>query len=187
MRIKCSFILLLAFLLFAGGEIYSQQTQPDQSLVEIINELQRKFDVQFNYASESVEGIKIKPPDDDWDLDRAINYLSEHTGLLFNRLANNIVTIKKAEAILCGYLLDKDSDEPVVFATIIAGNMSTVTNNEGYFELRDFAPGTMIQIRHVAYKILERDATLLQSDGCGKIYLIPDQQQLVEGIVQGIA
>ena len=166
-----------------GGSLQAQKTQSDQSLVTIIHELQNKFDVQFNYASQSVENIKITPPDESWDIDRVISYLTDQTGLQFDRLSEGIITILKAKNLLCGYLKDKDSGAAIEFATIIAGSSTAVSNSEGYFELNIFSSGTILQISHLGYKILERDIAFFQSEGCGDIFLLPDQQQLAEVVL----
>ena len=175
--------MLISILLLSGSGLQAQHTQSDTSLVIILNELQTKFDIQFNYASQSVENIKIVPPDESLDLEKAIVYLGKQTGLSFKRLSNNIVTITKPENLFCGYLKDKDSGMPVEFATIIAGNATAVSNAAGYFEMSYVTAGTLVQIRHVGYKLLERDITLFQNDGCGQIFMVPDQQQLAEVVV----
>ena len=183
MRIKVHLLLILFLLFLFRSGLQAQQTQSNQSLVSIINELQTKFGVQFNYASESVETIKIIPPNENWDLEKVLSYLNEETGLTFNQLSDNIVTVKKAQVLLCGYLKDKDSGDPIVFATIIAGPNTTVTNSAGYFELKNIPSGSNVQIRHIGYKSLERELAFFKEVGCGEVFMLPDQQQLAEVIL----
>ena len=183
MKIKVHLLLVLFFIFLSGTRLQAQQPSPDQSLVSILNDLQVKFGVQFNYASQSVENINIAPPEENWDLDKILSYLNEKTGLQFSRLAENIISITIAQHLLCGYLKDKDSGEPIVFASIIAGTNTTMTNTEGYFEITDIRSDSNIQIRHLGYKSLERELTFFKKTGCGEIFMLPDQQQLAEVIL----
>ena len=176
-------LILLIFLLTIRAFIYSQETRDNQPLITILNELQDRFAVQFNYATETVEDIFIKSPQASWDLERNLSYLAKSTGLRFNVLSNKIVTILRSNGLLCGYLKDKDTGEAIVFATIRLANTTVTSNSEGYFELERTAQEDIAQIRHVGYKTLERQLYLFKGDNCGDIYLVPDQQQLAEVVV----
>ena len=177
MRIKVHLLLLIFLLLLSGVELQAQQTPSEQSLVSIIKELQTKYDVQFNYASQSIENISITPPEETMGLEGVIIYLGDKTGLKFSRLSNTIITITKGDDIYCGYLKDIDSAEPVAFATIVAGTNTTISNEEGYFELKNIPEDTNIQIKHVGFKLLERDLLYFSKEGCREIFMLPDQQQ----------
>lgn len=179
-----NWLLLFFFLLLTSGDLLnSQQTQDEQDLFSIIGQLQSRHGIQFNYATRTIKNIKLTPPDSNWDLDRSLNYLSETTGLQFHVLSNNIVTITPAAKLLCAYIRDKDTGEGVAFATVRTGSLSTVTDEEGYFELAGTVPGNRVQIRHVGYKTLERDVAFFKQEGCGEVYLIPYQQQLAEVVL----
>ncbi len=151
--------------------------------MSILNQLQDRHNVQFNYASETIEDIFIYPPSQEWDFEESIDYLTRSTGLRINRIGNNILTVIRPNAALCGFLKDKDTGDALVFATVLCGSESTVSNADGYFELSNIIPGSLIEIRHLGYKTLERDVGFFKQDRCGEIYLIPDQQQLAEVVL----
>ena len=179
-----NFLLLLTFLsIIISSPSNGQEDQNEQSLLSVLIYLQDRHSIQFNYASETIEDINISPPSKDWDLEESIDFLSRSTGLRFNRIGNNILTIMKPTAAICGFVKDKDNGDALVFATVLYGSESTVTNEDGYFELSEVSPGSLIEISHIGYKTLQRDVTFFKSEKCSEIYLEPDQQQLAEVVL----
>ncbi|MGI9546836.1 MAG: TonB-dependent receptor, partial [Flavobacteriaceae bacterium] len=170
-------------ILFSSGILLSQETTNKQDLVQIISELQTRYQVQFNYAPSTIEKISLPPPPETWDFERVLNYLNKSTGLHFNQLSNNIVTIVKPVSLLCSYLKDKDTGGAIAFATVSLGNSSTVTDEGGYFELKDADEKGQIEIRHVGYKTLIREVKFFKQPRCGEVFMIPDQQRLAEVIL----
>ena len=127
--------------------------------------------------------MMLPKPDDSLSLEQSIDYLSERTGLRFNMVGSTIITILKPTSFLCAFLKDKDSGDPVVFATVSIGNFNTTTNSAGYFEIEGSFREQTVRIAHIGYKSLERDLAFFKSDQCGEVFLIPDQQQLAEVVL----
>ncbi len=183
MRIKKLLPLLFSIFLLAGGKTFSQETNENRPLIEIINELQDRFEVQFNYAPNTVAGIQLPAPDPDSSLDECLTYLRKETGLQFNRLSGRIITIVRPRNTICGFLRDYSTRNPVVFATIQAGATTVLTDETGFFQLSEVSEDELITIRHVAYMIFEQPAGNFQTDSCGDIFLTPDEQQLAEVVL----
>ena len=177
-RIRSNIILL--FLVCNFVAIWAQDTPPAVSLSEVLKELQTRFGYKFNYASETVDDLQVIPPSKELSFDEAVQYIEEHTKLIFTVLDQNIVSIKKPDIQLCGYLKDKNTQEPIANATVQGSKNSTITDENGYFELKPGTRNEIISIRHIGYKTLDRSYQFFKEDTCGTIYLVPDELQLAE-------
>ncbi len=176
-----SYIILL-LLLCNSTKVLGQdkQTKP---LIEVLKELETRFGYQFNYASETLDGVQVIPPSKELTFDESLRSLQESTKLIFSVLDDKFVSIKKPELQLCGYLKDKDTQEPIVNATVQGTKSSTITDENGYFELRPNTKNDLISIRHIGYKTLDRSYQFFKENTCGTIYLVPDDLQLAEVVL----
>ena len=174
-----SYIVLL-FLLCNFVAISAQDTPSTESLSEVLKELQTRFGYKFNYASETVDDLQVVPPSKELSFDESIQYIEERTKLIFSVLDNKIISIKKPELQLCGYLKDKNTQEPIVNATVQGNKSSSITDENGYFELKPNTKNDLISIRHIGYRTLDRSYQFFKEDTCGTIYLVPDELQLAE-------
>ena len=113
---------------------YGQQP-PDEPLLSVLEKLQERFEVQFNYASDLVEGYQVKSPESNQGLQEVIAYLQEQTQLEFVFISDTVVSIKAPRQRLCGFILDMETREPLPNCTIQTSGQATVSNEEGYFEL----------------------------------------------------
>ena len=176
-----SYIVLL-LLLCNSTKVLGQDTQT-KPLIEVLKELETRFGYQFNYASETVDDMQVIPPSKELSFDESLRNLRESTKLIFSVLDDKFVSVKKAKLQLCGYLKDKDTQEPIVNATVQGTKSSTITDENGYFELRPDTKNDIINIRHIGYKTLDRSYQFFKETACGTIYLVPDELQLVEVVL----
>ena len=169
-------------LLFIVASFYasSQETQDTRSLLTILEEVSDRYGYSFNYALSTIDNIRLAPPESQWTLKETIQYLTEKTGLVFTMLPNKFIAIKKGNRLLCGYLKDKDTQNSLPYATINGSTTSTVSDENGYFELTVNGGAEEITIRYLGYKDLKRQAGYFPTGNCTDIYLIPQQQQLPE-------
>ncbi len=172
--------IILVFLLFSFTGVFAQDTTLAKPLIKVLKELQTRFGYQFNYASDGVDDIRIVPPSRELNFNESLNFIQKRTKLIFTVLENKIVSVKKRELQLCGYLKDKNTQEPLVNATVQGSKNSTVTDQNGYFELKPETEDDIIAIRHIGYKRLERSYLFFKEYTCGTIYLVPDEVQLTE-------
>ncbi|MDX1313893.1 MAG: TonB-dependent receptor plug domain-containing protein [Eudoraea sp.] len=177
-------ILLFTFLfLFQWNAISAQQTRQDRPLLEVLNDLQERFAVQFNYASAIVEGKQVKSYPTSMDLRDIITELQDQTSLYFEFISDSIISIRERAGTICGRLRDKDTGDAIPFATVQIDGKGTVANEDGYFELSIGSMSQMVIIRHVGHKTIRREARFFNPDDCAIIYLVPEQEQLPEIIL----
>ena len=159
---------------------YGQQTQADEPLLAILEQLQERFQVQFNYASAVIENIQIQNPGNDLGLNDVIVYLKERTGLDFDFISDTVISVKAKPLKLCGFIKDKDSGEPLSFTTVQSKGNGTISDDEGYFELILTDLEDLIVIRHIGHKTLRREFKFFKIGDCNPIYLVQEQQKLPE-------
>lgn len=173
---------LLIFLFWAG--CFWGWTQESMPLVQVLGQLESRYSCTFNYAERTVGDIFIEAPDPNLSLVQSVASLEEQTGLIFEVLENNFISIKQSpELSLCGYVLDKDTLEPLEGATIQIEGASVITDDKGYFKIEVRHSGVIVKIRYLSYKTLERDFKYFKTNVCDAVYLVPNVEQLTEVIL----
>ncbi len=182
MKTKFGPFLIIVFLL-ANLTVTSQETEDSTSLQIILEEISETYGYRFNYVFATIAKYRLTPPSKELNIKEVLAYLQAETGLEFSFLANNFIAIKKAPIKICGYLKDRDTQKSLPYATIQSGRLSTISDDQGYFELAGNEQTEVLTIRYIGYKNIEREAHLFPKNECGIIYLIPQQQQLSEIVV----
>ena len=91
-------LYFLCFLFFAFSfEVRAQETQSKLPLTEMLTRLQQQFNIQFNYAEDSLDGINILAPKDNLTLDDILAYLERHTPLSFQNLDGTFILVRLKE------------------------------------------------------------------------------------------
>ncbi|NER10615.1 TonB-dependent receptor [Muriicola jejuensis] len=173
------YLLLVSFLCF-GIYSFSQPTQDRAPLKEVLEEVTRAKGYRFNYASDTVEGIEVTPPDLEWGIEEILAYLSEKSGLVFSELPNNFFSVKRSISPFCGFLKDRNTGDPLPFATIQSNMESTISDENGYFELDFEGESSPMTIRFIGYRDWEEVVGRSSSSACRDFYMIPQQLQLAE-------
>ncbi len=135
---------------------------------------------RFNYASAMVEGIEIPLPDPEWEIQEILSYLADKTGLAFSELPNNFISVTRKANAFCGFLRDRNTGDPLPYATIQSNSGSTISDENGYFELDFEGDGGRISISFMGYRKWEEEITRTTTGGCRDFFMIPQQLELAE-------
>lgn len=179
MKIKRTHFVVF-IVLWSGLCSYSQETNDSVPMLDILENVTDTYGYRFNYASATIADIRLHPPDSKWDIEEVLAYLTEKTGLEFSVLPNKFISIKLPTITLCGYLKDKDTQNSLSFATIQSSLESTISDENGYFEIAVAGKADLISIRFVGFKSLQREAGLFKLGSCGDVFMISQQLQLKE-------
>ena len=158
------------------------QDNEKQSLQKILKVLELRHDITFTYVDDNIEGIFITLPSEKFNLTEALHYLQQNTGLLFQQLNERYVTINKAKAgsqDICGIITYSDTGETVAGASIQAGKKFSISNENGYFHLKDVSEDS-IHIRFIGYKTIDIPVNEFPGEPCKKISLQPQFTTLQE-------
>lgn len=184
MLINRSFLILIFILLIGCYHLKAQDINGKLPLNEVLSSIQDQYGFNFNYAEDIIENISIYPPSEDLEFQEVLDYLELNSGLIYTPLENNFVSInKKNSLLLCGYLKDIDTQEPLVFATIIGNKRSAISNENGYFEIIAESEDEEIEIRHIGYNTIQRVFKYFKKEKCESIYMIFQEETLAEVIL----
>ena len=173
-------LIVLFALLFSIPGI--AQDNEKQSLRKVLLLLEQRYNVRFTYIDENIEGAFILLPSKKLNLKEALGYLQQNTGLLFQQLNDRYVAISKARAgsqDICGFIAHSDTEEAVAGATIQSGNEFSISNEDGYFQLKDVSD-SVVHIRFIGYKAMEVMVSEFLGKPCKKIFLLPEFTTLQE-------
>lgn len=180
---NCKFLVFF-FLLPIGLFLQAQNKEEKLSLDQVLTHLENRYQYQFNYALETTEHISVPVPPKQWGIKKAILFLEEKTGLKFTILSNNFISIEPREAfVICGYIKDVLTNEPITAATIQSGSNSTISDELGYFELTISNPKEDLQIRHLGYKSKNMAIAQLKLGLCANLLLYQQEEQLSEVVL----
>ncbi len=182
------FLLILVFCVL-GANATAQKTE-ETTLLAYLETLEKKHDVRFSYVHEEIEGIKlIKPSEDVVDIENVLLYLRENTPFHFNRINERYITITshKNSGLLCGRLIDYETQLPLEGATIIAADNSfkTISNAEGFFYVPQQPANTNFTISFVGYSRLASSTSKLSTD-CSALLMFASISTLEPVLINNI-
>lgn len=175
--------ILIFFCPFYEG--ITQEDAQQTPILQILTALERTYDIQFNYAVQELEGIILLPLSRKRTLEETLRYIQEQTGLTSTKVGDRIyyITKEKNETRICGYLLDVESHEPIEGAVLKTTKNTLITDSEGYFEFTETAPNTFVEIRHLGYKTITRNAAFFAKNKCATLYVYPEETLLSKVIL----
>ncbi|MHC9088835.1 TonB-dependent receptor [Tenacibaculum sp. IMCC1] len=181
---KTTFLFLFLF----SFAIKAQDIITKNLLKDILVEIEKKHQVTFTYSDKDLESVYIDKPDDSLSLSETINYLESVTIFNFKILDNRFITVSylKKKIPICGTIVDSNTLEPLVLATILVNNTSngTTSNTNGEFNINSVPAKANITISYIGYKpIILPAKDLFSQNLCKEIYLESLSEELSEVII----
>ncbi|WP_282086375.1 TonB-dependent receptor [Aquimarina algiphila] len=178
-------ILLRLFFAFFAFLSYSQNSNDKILLVDIISDLENRFEYKFTYADDTIENIYVSKPKRNISIEQILEFLKKETSLKFSKLANNFISINKKNVsfVICGKLEDKRTGLPLESATIQGKKNSSISKEDGSFELEISNPRETILIGHLGYRTIYRLADSFRPNECAPIFMNPKIETLSEVIL----
>ncbi|AZJ33270.1 TonB-dependent Receptor Plug Domain [Tenacibaculum mesophilum] len=181
---KTTFLFLFLF----SFAIKAQDIITKNLLKDVLVEIEKKHQVTFTYSDKDLESVYIDKPDDSLSLSETINYLESVTIFNFKILDNRFITVSylKKKIPICGKIVDSNTLEPLVLATILVNNTSngTTSNTNGEFNINSVPANANITISYIGYKpIILPAKDLFSQNLCKEIYLESLSEELSEVII----
>ncbi|GFD71544.1 TonB-dependent receptor [Tenacibaculum sp. KUL113] len=181
---KTTFLFLFLF----SFAIKAQDIITKNLLKDVLVEIEKKHQVTFTYSDKDLESVYIDKPDDSLSLSETINYLESVTIFNFKILDNRFITVSylKKKNPICGTIVDSNTLEPLVLATILVNNTSngTTSNTNGEFNINSVPANANITISYIGYKpIILPAKDLFSQNLCKEIYLESLSEELSEVII----
>lgn len=174
-------VLAIALLVGTSSHLCANEysNYQDQNITKLLSQLERKFDVHFNYES-GLKNVKIRNHFDlknlrKKDIHNFIEQVSFNQ-IVVEKVSSNAYVVRKPQRVdhserseneqidrhekqqtLNGAVVDATTNEPVVGATVrlIDGNVSTQTDAEGQFSLENVEAGVAISVSNIGYLPIE--------------------------------
>jgi len=178
---KIVFVFILSLFFDLAG-LAQQEKRP---LREILQSIEQQFTVSFTFIDETIEGVNIDRPPENLDLNEALEFLRQKTKLTFTQLDQRFITISKPvlNIPICGFIIDKETGEKVIGATIQCDNNFTTTDADGYFELPDLKEESILYIKSIGYGTFSIAANALANSPCKTLELSLQPSVLSEVII----
>ncbi|CAM1351702.1 TonB-dependent receptor [Tenacibaculum crassostreae] len=158
-------IFLISFL-----GIFVVNAQSKIPLKNVLNEITTQHKIQFNYNSDLVENVEVYPIQKELSFKEKLIAIEKQTDFIFTHIDTQIIGISSS-TIICGYVNDFSTKAPLSGATVKTNTDYTVSNDEGFFELRVKNTSEKVIIQFIGYQTIQEQAFDLTSENCKTIFL----------------
>ena len=151
--------------------------------------LEEKYQVKFSFSDDIISDKRVSSIIKDSDsLNIVIPKIEQQTFLKFTKLTKRYYTITSLDKIdICGYIKDILTDEMLISATILNDKktLATITDQNGYFELKGVPLSDKIIISYVGYTPRNFSVkSFLNNKSCFTIKLRTNTSLLSEVLVE---
>lgn len=160
----------------------------DESLENILNTLEKKFEISFTYPSSLISNQeKISINFINSNLEESLKKLFKQTNIDFSLRGKNIILFEKRtkkKYTISGIISEDKSLETLIGATIISveSNKGTVSNQYGFYSLELDEGKYNIKISYVGFSSLEKKINLNKDQNIN-FNLIPSSESLNEVVI----
>jgi len=158
-----------------------QSLEQKVPISEVLEHITKTHSITFNYESNLLKGVRVKSIFQDLSLLEKIKSLENQTHLLFEKVGNSVYTISKIIR-LCGYIKGSELQKPLIGATIESEFAYSMTDENGYFEIKLKSKNELLTIRHIGFKTIERQVKYFSLENCETI-LVSAQQEVISPIL----
>lgn len=180
MRSNCWTYITIT-LLFICLDVKAQSVENKIPLTNLLDQITEQYRVQFNYQSDRLTNVFVGPMPQNRSLEELIYSLGEQTSLIFSKIGESIYSITEP-FLLCGFILDHSTSQPLYGATITAKNKTQISDYDGYFELKVASLKEDVEIRYLGFKTLKLNAETFRSPECSTVQLF-EQEEMMDAVV----
>ena len=137
---------------------FSIQSQEKLPLLNLLQQLETKFDVKFSYSESDVDAVIVDSPNEADSINKIIETLNQTTILNFKFLNERYITVSTIDKriSICGFVVSQANNEPLLGASVVIKNSSKglITNIDGKFQLEDVGINETVVISFLGYETL---------------------------------
>ena len=167
----------LCFCALWSQEMEAQSSREGVAITQILDSLSSQFNVQFNYKSDLLNGVRVTTLSRKRTLKENLKNLELETALQFTKVGASVYIITRPITI-CGYLKDVETTMPLGNATVRGEMSNVVSDANGYFELKVASVNEILEIRHLGFKTISRKVGFFNTTSCAVIPMYEEGQQL---------
>ncbi|WP_299112337.1 TonB-dependent receptor plug domain-containing protein [uncultured Winogradskyella sp.] len=127
------YIIVLLFSFIFSFKAHSQESENKLPLSEILSVLEKRFNIQFNYAEDAVSNVLITLPSEALSKEETLNYLEATTNFLFRLTDDNTVLV-----IINNTSFDLQQLSEVMVSGYIVNGINKLSNGSFEIDVSDF-------------------------------------------------
>ena len=180
---------LIAFVLVVFSFLGDLEAQEKQPLVDLISDLETRFDVKFSYSVDVVNNIFVEIPEKNETLKSIISTLNETTVLNFKFLNERYITVSTIDktVTICGVLISETDNQPLFGASVLVANSSKgiITDSDGAFRLTEVPINEHVIISYLGFKTqsIKAKELLFLNDDCKTLILEEKREALSQILI----
>ena len=134
-------LLKLHLILFLGFGIHcqvgAQSYENPEELVSYLEYLETRYEVVFSFAHDEIEGILLKKPKDNEDLQSSLNHLEKYTPFQYVKQSHNSILVvpKPYNKRICISVVNRLDGMPISISILKTNNFSFRSNADGKFDI----------------------------------------------------
>ncbi len=181
-----SFFIFLLLLSVPKIIMAQNENALTSNLIDILQNLEAKYDVKFSYVDEDIGGVVISIPKTD-NLQEILTSIQNQTQIKIQKLNERYYTVTKSTTVdICATVLDNFKKNTVTGSTVevFESEVATITDLDGHFILQNIPRKAIIQIKHIGFKpLFIAVEELTNLNPCKTLLLDLSYEQLDEVIV----
>lgn len=186
---KSKFLIFFLTCCFCSINIIAQTEQiTNAPIKEVLLALEKKHNVKFSYSenliTNKIISLKIFNA-----LEENLKVIESKTNLIFQIVDKRYIIISDKNTLhkttICGYVLKKKSQEPLVGASIVNSNKlrGTFTNKKGYFNITLYNLNDLLNVSFIGYKTKFINLNSKTKEPCFTILLEEENAVLNEVLI----
>ncbi len=192
------FLILPAFL-FAQTNLKYSANFKNLPITAALQELEANYPISFSFDDQLLEDILVSTRFKNQTLERAMSQLFKNTGLDFEIVDGIYILIKNGkieenpepsplpQLTICGQLLDKETGDPLISATVYIKNSSfgAYSDTSGVFYLiGSFSESDTVVLSYMGYGAILKPVSQLLKKPCKSIELAPSLNWMSDVLVK---
>ena len=181
-----AFIFLVFFISMFSFDVQSQENLP---LLEVIAQIENKFDVKFSYSVNDVEGVLVAPLQESETLKEVVDRFNDVTILSFKFLNERYITIStiNKSISICGILISESDNLPLFGASVLIENSrkGVITDTNGKFLIQEVDINDTIIVSYLGYQTKRIQASELRmlNENCKSITIQEKNEALSQILI----
>ncbi|NNE32730.1 MAG: TonB-dependent receptor plug domain-containing protein [Winogradskyella sp.] len=156
-------------------------------LIDLISNLENKYEIKFSYSVDDVNTIMVDQPDTSAKLAEIIEHLNATTLLDFKFLTERYITISSLNKTIsiCGNVLIENSGTPLFGASVIVNNTTNgaVSSESGAFVLHNVPINASVIISFLGFETVRINAIDLWDFQSCETIILKEKSELLNQVL----
>lgn len=183
----------VVILILLGCNLQAQaQPQDKIELVVLLNALEDKYNVSFNYLYEDLESLEVIRPPKTLQLEKTLDFISQQFPLEFTFISEINISVNYLNTLNCFSFYDATTGKPISNVEVYYNNQKLRSSNSfGKIFIEESVEVLALKFVHHNYYDTGINSTFQNEESCKSFYLYPeielDEVLIKEYLTKGIS